>query len=94
LCACCGIDPFAIKLDRLLVILCCFVTFVSAFIDNVTTILLFVPVTISLCKVTDLDPLPIITAEVIFANIGGTSTAIGDPPNMLIVNGLSASGIT
>jgi len=77
---------------RLLVILCCFATFVSAFIDNVTTILLFVPVTISLCKVTDLDPLPIITAEVIFANIGGTSTAIGDPPNVLIVNGLSASG--
>jgi Na+/H+ antiporter NhaD/arsenite permease-like protein len=65
---------------------------VTAFIDNVTTILLFVPVTISLCKVTDLDPLPIIVAEVIFANIGGTATAIGDPPNVLIVNGFESSG--
>jgi len=73
-------------------VLCCFTSVVTAFIDNVTTILLFVPVTISLCKVTDLDPLPIIVAEVIFANIGGTATAIGDPPNVLIVNGFESSG--
>lgn len=78
---------------KLLVVLCCFTSVVTAFIDNVTTILLFVPVTISLCKVTDLDPLPIIVAEVIFANIGGTATAIGDPPNVLIVNGFESSGL-
>ncbi len=59
---------------------------VTAFIDNVTTTLLFIPVTIRLCKVIDLDPLPLVVAEVIFANIGGTATAIGDPPNVLIVN--------
>ncbi len=67
-------------------VLCCFACVVTAFIDNVTTILLFVPVTIRLCQVIDLDPLPIVIAEVIFANIGGTATPIGDPPTVLIVN--------
>jgi len=78
----------------LLFILCLFTAVVSAFLDNVTTILLLTPVTVRLCKVIDLDPLPIIIAEVVFSNLGGTATAIGDPPNILIVNDskIKASG--
>eukprot|EP01087_Luapelamoeba_hula_P023709 TRINITY_DN877_c0_g1_i1.p1 TRINITY_DN877_c0_g1~~TRINITY_DN877_c0_g1_i1.p1 ORF type:complete len:517 (+),score=89.91 TRINITY_DN877_c0_g1_i1:306-1856(+) len=71
---------------RLLVILCVLIAVLSAFLDNVTTILLLTPVTIRLCKVIDLDPIPLILAEVVFCNIGGTATAIGDPPNIIIVN--------
>eukprot|EP01087_Luapelamoeba_hula_P023712 TRINITY_DN877_c0_g1_i4.p1 TRINITY_DN877_c0_g1~~TRINITY_DN877_c0_g1_i4.p1 ORF type:complete len:827 (+),score=150.75 TRINITY_DN877_c0_g1_i4:438-2918(+) len=71
---------------RLLVILCILIAVLSAFLDSVTTILLLAPVTIRLCKVIDLDPVPLILAEVIFCNIGGTATALGDPPNIMIVN--------
>lgn len=56
----------------------------SAFLDNVTTILLIVPVTIAICEDLGLDPRPFMIAEVIASNIGGTSTLIGDPPNILI----------
>lgn len=71
---------------RLLGFLCLFAGVVSAFLDNVTTILLFTPVTIRMCNVIGLDPIPVLLAEVIFSNIGGTATAIGDPPNILIVS--------
>ncbi len=74
---------------RLLVLLCILMSILSPFVDSVTTMLLFGPMTIRLCSVMDLDPLPIIIAEVLFANISGTSTAIGDPPNILIVNGFA-----
>ena len=54
--------------------------------DNVTTILLLTPVTVRLCKVLDIAPEPILLAEVMLSNIGGTATPIGDPPNIIIVN--------
>jgi hypothetical protein len=54
--------------------LCFLAAFLSAFLDNVTTILLLTPITIRLCEVMNLDPRMIIIAEVIFSNIGGTST--------------------
>ena len=81
----------AYKLSRgnlwhLTVILCTFTAVTSAFLDNVTTILLLAPVTIRLCKVLDVDPEPLLLAEVMLSNIGGTSTAIGDPPNIIIIN--------
>jgi Na+/H+ antiporter NhaD/arsenite permease-like protein len=56
----------------------------SAFLDNVTTVLLIVPVTIAICDDLGLDPRPFMIAEVIASNIGGTATLIGDPPNILI----------
>lgn len=62
----------------LVVSLCLFTGFVSAFLDNVTTVLLIVPVTIRLCKVLDIPPDQILIAIVIFSNIGGTATIIGD----------------
>ena len=65
------------KVWRLTIILCLFTAVVSAFLDNVTTILLVVPVTLRLCRVVNISPVPIIISEVIFSNIGGTATAIG-----------------
>ena len=56
----------------------------SAFLDNLTTILLVVPVTFLLADALDIDPIPLIVIEVISSNIGGTATLIGDPPNIII----------
>src|ERR671918_664467 len=56
----------------------------SAFLDNVTTILLMVPITFLLADALDIDPLPLVIIEILVSNIGGTATLIGDPPNILI----------
>jgi len=56
----------------------------SAFLDNLTTILLVVPVTFLLADALDVDPIPLVIIEVIASNIGGTATLIGDPPNIII----------
>lgn len=56
----------------------------SAFLDNVTTILLVVPVTIVIANELHLNPIPFLIPEVLIANIGGTATLIGDPPNIMI----------
>jgi len=77
----------------LVVILCIVTAVLSAFLDNVTTVLLLTPVTIQLAKVLDLQPVPILIAEVLFSNIGGAATMIGDPPNIMIGSGLSPDAI-
>eukprot|EP01088_Endostelium_zonatum_P011838 TRINITY_DN259_c0_g1_i1.p1 TRINITY_DN259_c0_g1~~TRINITY_DN259_c0_g1_i1.p1 ORF type:complete len:864 (-),score=214.53 TRINITY_DN259_c0_g1_i1:31-2622(-) len=74
------------NLFRLTMLLCVATAVFSCFLDNVTTILLLGPVTIRLCRVIDVDPIPVIIFEVIWGNIGGAATAVGDPPNILIVN--------
>jgi Na+/H+ antiporter NhaD/arsenite permease-like protein len=56
----------------------------SAFLDNLTAILLVVPVTLVLADRLDIDPIPLVLVEVIACNIGGTATLIGDPPNIMI----------
>jgi Na+/H+ antiporter NhaD/arsenite permease-like protein len=56
----------------------------SAFLDNVTTVLLIVPVTLAITKELEVPPYPFLFAEVFASNIGGTATLIGDPPNILI----------
>jgi len=56
----------------------------SAFLDNVTTVILVAPVTILLCQVLELPVVPFLVTEAVFSNIGGTATLIGDPPNVLI----------
>jgi Na+/H+ antiporter NhaD/arsenite permease-like protein len=56
----------------------------SAFLDNVTTVLLIVPITFVLADALDIDPVPLVIIEIITSNIGGTATLIGDPPNILI----------
>lgn len=56
----------------------------SAFLDNVTTVLLVSPVVVSLAELIKMDPVPLLLCEVMASNIGGTATLIGDPPNMII----------
>ena len=63
----------------------------SAFLDNLTTVLLMVPITFLLADALDIDPIPLVLIEIIASNIGGTSTLIGDPPNILIAG---ATGLT
>jgi len=77
----------------LVVILCSVTAVLSAFLDNVTTMLLLTPVTIQLAKVLDIKPIPLLISEVLFSNIGGAATMIGDPPNIMIGSGLSPSKI-
>ena len=65
----------------------------SAFLDNLTTVLLVVPITFLLADALDIDPIPLVIIEIVASNIGGTATLIGDPPNIIIAGatGLSFS---
>lgn len=63
----------------------------SAVLDNVTSILLILPVTLGVAKDLKINPVPFIIAEVFASNVGGTATLIGDPPNIMIG---SAVGLT
>ncbi|KEH99567.1 SLC13 family permease [Clostridium botulinum] len=56
----------------------------SALLDNVTTVLLLVPVTLVVTKTLDTNPIPFLMSEILSSNIGGTATLIGDPPNIMI----------
>jgi Na+/H+ antiporter NhaD/arsenite permease-like protein len=69
---------------RLLLILATITAVLSAFLDNVTTVVLIVPVTISIARRLGVTPVPYLIAMVLASNIGGTATLIGDPPNILI----------
>lgn len=69
---------------KLLVLLTVITAVVSSMLDNVTAVLLIVPVTFSVADRLKVDCLPFLLAEVIGSNIGGTATLIGDPPNILI----------
>jgi anion transporter len=62
------------------------VAFCSALLDNVTTIMLAVPMTIMVAKYLKVNPVPFILAEVFVSNIGGAATLIGDPPNIIIAS--------
>ena len=63
----------------------------SAFLDNLTTILLVVPITFLLADALDIDPIPLVIIEIIASNIGGTATLIGDPPNIIIAGATDLS---
>ena len=65
----------------------------SAFLDNLTTVLLMVPITFLLADALDIDPIPLVLIEVFASNIGGTATLIGDPPNILIAGATDLSFI-
>ena len=62
---------------RLMVLLCSLTAVASAFLDNVTTMLLVAPVTIDMCNILQVDPRPYLIGEVLLSNIGGTATLIG-----------------
>jgi Na+/H+ antiporter NhaD/arsenite permease-like protein len=72
------------NLWKLMLMLCTFTAVTSMFIDNVTTVLLMVPVTISVFRVFKVSPIPFILAQVLASNVGGAATLIGDPPNIMI----------
>jgi len=63
----------------------------SAFLDNLTTILLMVPITFLLADTLDIPAIPLLMMEIIASNIGGTATLIGDPPNILIAGATGLS---
>lgn len=75
---------------RLIVGLTAATAVASAFLDNVTTILLVVPVTLAIADALEVPPVPLVVAEIIASNIGGAATLIGDPPNIIIAG---ASGL-
>jgi len=72
-------EPF-----RLLLILAFVTAILSAFLDNVTTVILTTPITLSITRRLGVPPLPYLIAQILASNIGGTATLIGDPPNILI----------
>ena len=72
-------DPY-----RLLIILAVLTAVLAAVLDNVTTVVLLTPVTLSLARTLQVSPLPYLISQIFASNIGGTATLIGDPPNILI----------
>ena len=68
----------------ILIALAIFTAVASAFLDNVTTVILVVPVTFLVAKKLDVNPIPYLITEILTSNIGGTATLIGDPPNIII----------
>lgn len=71
---------------KILVFISIITALFSAVLDNVTTILLVVPVTIFLAKRLEVDPKPFVLLQIFSSNIGGTATMIGDPPNLIIAS--------
>lgn len=69
---------------RILVALALITAFGSAFLDNVTTVLLMAPVTFSITRQLRVNPIPFLMTQIIASNVGGTATLIGDPPNIMI----------
>lgn len=69
---------------RILFALGAFTAVTSAFLDNVTTVILIMPITFAIAKKLDVDPIPYLLTEIFASNIGGTATLIGDPPNIII----------
>jgi len=72
-------EPF-----RLLIILALVTASLSALLDNVTTVVLLTPVTLSIARTLRVTPFPYLVSQILASNIGGTATLIGDPPNILI----------
>jgi Na+/H+ antiporter NhaD/arsenite permease-like protein len=93
-----GFEYLAIRLAKLaggdprllLIYLCLAVTVLSMFLDNVTTVLIFAPITVLIARILNLNPVPFLIAEAMLSNIGGASTLVGDPPNIMIS---SAAGL-
>jgi Na+/H+ antiporter NhaD/arsenite permease-like protein len=78
-------EPF-----KVLLLLCTLTAVLSAFLDNVTTVVLMVPLTLFVAEALGITPVPYLIAQILASNIGGAATLIGDPPNIIIG---SASGL-
>jgi Na+/H+ antiporter NhaD/arsenite permease-like protein len=71
---------------RIMMVLFVVTAVLSAMLDNVTTVLLIVPVTFLICDALEVNPIPFLIMQVMASNIGGTATLIGDPPNIMIAS--------
>ena len=69
---------------KILIALGLFTSVTSAFLDNVTTVILVLPITFAIARKLEIDPMPYLLTEIFSSNIGGTATLIGDPPNIII----------
>lgn len=69
---------------RIMLLFAVLTAVLSAFLDNVTTVLLVGPMTISIAGILGLNPVPFLLTQILASNIGGTATLIGDPPNIMI----------
>jgi len=76
---------------KVLVLFAAVTAIVSAFLDNVTTVLLLTPMLLYIARVMNLNPVPFLVTEIFASNIGGAATLIGDPPNIMIA---SSVGLT
>ncbi|NFH60407.1 ArsB/NhaD family transporter [Clostridium botulinum] len=76
---------------KILILFSAITATLSALLDNVTTVLLIVPVTLVITRTLEIDPIPFLMCEIFASNIGGTATLIGDPPNLMIG---SAAGLS
>ncbi|ATW27504.1 SLC13 family permease [Candidatus Formimonas warabiya] len=81
-------EPF-----QIIILLSLITGIISAFLDNVTTILLILPVTFTVAKDLHINPVPFIISEIFASNVGGTATLIGDPPNIMIGSAVGLSFI-
>ena len=72
-------DPWRIMIAFMII-----TAVLSAFLDNVTTVLLIGPMTFSICQKLELNPVPYLMTQIISSNVGGTATLIGDPPNIML----------
>lgn len=87
-----GFEYVAIRIAKLargssrllLVYLCLAVSVISMFLDNVTTVIIFAPLTVLITRMLDLNPMPYLMAQAMLSNIGGAATLVGDPPNLMI----------
>lgn len=68
----------------LLIYLSLAVSLISMFLDNVTTVIVFAPLTVLICRLLKINPMPYLMAEAMLSNIGGAATLVGDPPNLMI----------
>jgi Na+/H+ antiporter NhaD/arsenite permease-like protein len=93
-----GFEYLAIRMAKLsrgspkllLIYISTVVTVISLFLDNVTTVLVFAPLTVVIARLLDINPVPYLMAEALLSDTGGVATLVGDPPNVMIG---SAAGI-
>jgi len=78
------IAKFSSRPRILLVNLCLAVSVISMVLDNVTTVIIFAPLTVLISRMLGLNPMPYLIAEAMLSNIGGIATLVGDPPNIMI----------
>jgi Na+/H+ antiporter NhaD/arsenite permease-like protein len=76
---------------RIMLLMFMVTALISAFLDNVTTVMIIIPVNILIARELGMSPIPFVVSQAVASNIGGTATLIGDPPNILIG---SATGLT